>query len=148
MFTPSALSIARRRRGFVFGSPPPARAATDISRITFVKTLPRLASCAFMRPSIAINRPIGKTPARKSKFPAAKYSRGRDSGLEAAVFEEVRRHPGDLPGKHQAGVAALDHGMVRQAGHAGLPDHDGTVVLAIEAGKQLAEPDGAGAGHH
>ncbi len=35
-----------RSRGFPSGSPPPTRAATVISLISFVKTRPRLASAA------------------------------------------------------------------------------------------------------
>src|SRR5438309_5630159 len=46
MFTERALSIARRSRKFASGSPPPARAATMISRATFVNTAPRFASLA------------------------------------------------------------------------------------------------------
>src|SRR2546425_13255204 len=46
MFTDLAFSTAVRRRGFEFGSPPPRRAAIDISRMILVKTLPRLASRA------------------------------------------------------------------------------------------------------
>src|SRR5262245_54797545 len=46
MFTDLALSTAVRRRGLELGSPPPRRAAIDISRMIFVKSLPRLASRA------------------------------------------------------------------------------------------------------
>ena len=46
MFTDLAFSTAVRRRGFELGSPPPRRAAIDISRMIFVKILPRLASRA------------------------------------------------------------------------------------------------------
>src|SRR5712691_9434085 len=46
MFTDLAFSTAVRRRGFELGSPPPRRAAIDISRMILVKTLPRLASRA------------------------------------------------------------------------------------------------------
>src|ERR1039457_6895275 len=44
MFTSRAFSAAKRRRGFMLGSAPPMRAATVISRIRRVKTLPLLAS--------------------------------------------------------------------------------------------------------
>src|SRR5437763_7702252 len=44
-----ALSHARRRRGFAFGSPPPRRAATVISLMRRVKILPRFASVAALR---------------------------------------------------------------------------------------------------
>src|ERR1017187_1582085 len=46
MFSFLAARIAVRRRGFESGSPPPTRAAMVISRITFVKMRPRLASVA------------------------------------------------------------------------------------------------------
>ena len=46
MFWSIALSIARRSRGLADASPPPSRAATVISRISRVKTLPRFASAA------------------------------------------------------------------------------------------------------
>src|SRR5262249_59244189 len=41
-----AARTAVRRRGLALTSPPPRRAATVISLISFVKTLPRLASLA------------------------------------------------------------------------------------------------------
>src|SRR5512144_918510 len=41
-----ALSTAVRSRGFASGSPPPMRAAIVISRMSFVKSLPRFASRA------------------------------------------------------------------------------------------------------
>src|SRR2546426_5817209 len=41
-----AARITVRRRGFPSGSPPPTRAATVISLISLVNTLPRLASAA------------------------------------------------------------------------------------------------------
>src|SRR5712691_8886777 len=46
MLTDLAFSTAVRRRGFESGSPPPTRAAIDISRMILVKILPRLASRA------------------------------------------------------------------------------------------------------
>src|SRR3954463_11817194 len=42
--TALAFSMARRSRGFMAGSPPPWRAATMISRMTRVHTLPRFSS--------------------------------------------------------------------------------------------------------
>src|SRR5262245_4050716 len=54
MLAARALSITRRRRGLPFGSPPPIRAAVAISRISLVKTFPRLASIApFLRRMVA-----------------------------------------------------------------------------------------------
>src|SRR5947207_8464496 len=46
MLTDLALSTAVRRRGLEAGSPPPRRAAIDISRMILVKIFPRLASSA------------------------------------------------------------------------------------------------------
>jgi len=46
MFWPIALSIARRSRGLADASPPPRRAATVISLMRRVNTLPRFASAA------------------------------------------------------------------------------------------------------
>src|SRR5690606_39255781 len=46
---PSALSMMARNRGLSAGSPPPLRADTVNSRISLVKILPRLASCAALR---------------------------------------------------------------------------------------------------
>src|SRR5687767_1571813 len=46
MLTLLALSTAVRRRGLEATSPPPIRAAMDISRMILVKILPRLASRA------------------------------------------------------------------------------------------------------
>ena len=44
IFAARALMITVRRRGFELGSPPPIRAAIEISLINFVKILPRFAS--------------------------------------------------------------------------------------------------------
>jgi len=50
MFAALAVSIARRSRGLKSGFPPPVRAATVISRISFVNICPRFASfAAFFR---------------------------------------------------------------------------------------------------
>src|SRR5215212_1930173 len=46
MFPPLASRMALRRRALASGSPPPVRAATVISLINFVNSLPRLASSA------------------------------------------------------------------------------------------------------
>jgi hypothetical protein len=58
MFTPRAFSMARRRRGFAVGSPPPMPAAIEISRMIWVKILPRLASAA---PFLRLMRPLRMT---------------------------------------------------------------------------------------
>src|SRR5262245_49502666 len=46
MLCARAASIAVRRRGLAFASPPPRRAATVISLMSLVKAFPRLASLA------------------------------------------------------------------------------------------------------
>src|SRR5579862_1401200 len=46
MFSFLARAMAERRRGFDVVSPPPTRAAMEISRMSLVKTRPRLASVA------------------------------------------------------------------------------------------------------
>src|SRR5260370_42531211 len=46
IFSFLAARIAVRKRGFEFGSPPPMRAAIEISRMILVKTRPRFASVA------------------------------------------------------------------------------------------------------
>src|SRR5262245_65410716 len=54
MLAARALSITRRSRGLLPGSPPPRRAAVAISRISLVKIFPRLASRApFLRLMVA-----------------------------------------------------------------------------------------------
>src|SRR3546814_4055404 len=59
MFADRPLSITLRKRGLPPGSPPPALAATEISRMILVKILPRRASSAFLRPSIDGPLPMG-----------------------------------------------------------------------------------------
>ena len=50
MFAPRAVSMARRSRGLPAGSPPPDRAATVISRMSFVHATARFWSVtAFLR---------------------------------------------------------------------------------------------------
>src|SRR5215469_14618121 len=44
-----AFSTATLSRGFIETSPPPARAATIISRLSLVKIFPRIASCLPLR---------------------------------------------------------------------------------------------------
>src|SRR5690242_15375864 len=60
MLADSALSTAARRRGLAAGSATPARVATVISRISLVYTLARLASSAFLRPSMDGPLPMGE----------------------------------------------------------------------------------------
>ena len=49
IFATSAFSTTARKRGLDATSPPPKRAAVTISRINFVTTLARLASCFALR---------------------------------------------------------------------------------------------------
>src|SRR5687768_10483418 len=95
MFTLLALSTAVRRRGLEATSPPPMRAAIDISRMILVKIFPRLASrapflclidahleCPDMRDLLGRRRcyhkrksPDGEAVrALKGKIPATSYS--------------------------------------------------------------------------
>src|SRR5258706_13690932 len=70
-FLPARMAV--RRRGLEFGSPPPMRAAMVISRITRVKTRPRLASvAAFLCLIVAhFECPDMTIPLLYVKFPAA-----------------------------------------------------------------------------
>ncbi len=55
MLASLAAWMAERSRGFMVGSAMPERAATVSSRINFVKTLARLASCAPLRYMMFLN---------------------------------------------------------------------------------------------
>src|SRR5471030_286782 len=99
MLADSALSIPERRRALTAGSAP-VRAAMVISRISLVKTLARLASSAFLRPSMLGPLPIKISCDRKviSHFPPvrragqAAIQQGRMKGaVGAAVFIGRRR---------------------------------------------------------
>src|SRR5688572_19106005 len=94
MFTDRPRSIAARRRGLAEGSPPPARAATPISRITLVKILPRCASTAFLRASMEGPRPMGD--------PVGVLRRGAILQPEASGPEERDRVVRRLRRKQQA----------------------------------------------
>src|SRR3989338_1756494 len=79
IFCKRALSVANRSQELVLGSPPPLRAATVISRMSLVKTLPRTASVlaflclilahllcpAILRPLLKDEYHIMKSKARK-----------------------------------------------------------------------------------
>src|SRR6188768_104642 len=80
MLTLLALSTAVRRRGLLATSPPPMRAAIDISRMIFVKILPRLASRA----------PFLCLIDAHLECPDIAYSFGRDRIL--AQTKKPRRH--------------------------------------------------------
>src|SRR5690606_11732365 len=109
MLADSPLSIAVRRRGFPPGSPPPARAATVTSRMILVKILPRLASVAFLRPSIDGPRPMGnfRTVAVEGAgfYPLALPSSLSSVMDKPAVGEEMRHLAGGAGGQQQAGMA-------------------------------------------
>src|ERR1041385_4664676 len=55
MLASRAASIAARNRGLAAGSGTPARAAVMISRMSLVKSLPRLASCLPLRCMMFLN---------------------------------------------------------------------------------------------
>src|SRR3546814_13474051 len=79
------LSIAVRRPGFLAGSALLLRAAPEISRMLLVKILPRLASEAFLRPSMEGRRPMGKplscVGSRRFYWKPAPWVRGRPAAL-------------------------------------------------------------------
>src|SRR5690606_12000808 len=154
MLADRALSMALRRRGLPPGSPPPARAATEISRISLVKIFPRRASSAPLRASIEGPLPMPATlalyrgetsiltrpaPARSGSTHAPPGGTASASAREGARLQE----PGDLPHrlgrKQQSAVRGVDHDMVGQPGNAGLVQLDRAVVHAVEARDQRAQ---------
>src|SRR5260221_9056972 len=123
MFEALALSTAVRRRGLLSMSPPPMRAAIVISRMTLVKSLPRLASsapflclmechfeCPDMSFSYRILASLSKqggaaiappwTPARYKWPRAAQKQKPRPLPAEARSHEE--KNPGNVLLSHQA----------------------------------------------
>ena len=111
--------MALRRRGLLAGSPPPARAATPISRMILVKILPRLASTrscglrwrdlvpmAYFR-SLHEERRGLYLIARRDRVSRAgrSGSGGWAAGPEAAIAQERGGLARGLAGKHQAAVA-------------------------------------------
>ena len=117
MLAARALSITRRSRGLPFGSPPPIRAAVAISRISLVKTLPRLASMApFLRRIVAhlewpdmshgvsTGGPFRPTPACQKPFSFARFgpqapARSADTGAWEGLGSGPRRSPWRTPSR-------------------------------------------------
>src|SRR5690606_28488382 len=99
MLAPSALSIALRSRGLAAGSPPPVRAATEISRMILVKILPRFASCAFLRCWMFahLEWPAMETPWNRRER-TADYRRRRQGRPRRAPRAGPRRPPPRRPG--------------------------------------------------
>src|SRR5688572_22525527 len=132
MLSDRPLSIAARRRGLPPGSPPPARAATPISRMILVKILPRRASTAFLRASMEGPRPMAW---RISCGNRGLYVLRPAAMLEAPVAQECGGLARGLRGQHQPGVAAVDQAVVAQPGQPGLGDADGAVGGAVHRGE-------------
>src|SRR5690606_8438635 len=151
MLAASALSMPLRKRGFPPGSPPPARAATEISRISLVKIFPRRASSAFLRASMEGPLPMrGSCQCWFRRWILTFYPRGcrattdhlrdgRGSALEPAVAEERDRLAGRIGGEQQAAVRGVDDQVVGQAREAGFPDRNRAVVRAVQARDQRAQ---------
>src|SRR3546814_9963747 len=144
------LSIAVRRPGLLAGSAPPLRAATEISRMILVKILPRLASEAFLRPSMEGPRPMGKplscVGSRRFYWKPAPRVRGRLAALPrrvgvaaAAGPQELDRLRDRLGREPQAAVAGRHHHVVGQLRAAGFPHQNRAVVVALET-RQPAPP--------
>src|SRR3546814_6494810 len=92
--------MAVRSAGLLAGSAPLLRAATEISRMILVKILPRLASEAFLRPSMEGPRPMGKplscVGSRRFYWKPAQRARGRLAVLPRRVGVEDAEGPQDL----------------------------------------------------
>src|SRR5690606_7146231 len=114
MLADRPLSIALRRRGLPAGSPPPALAATEISRMILVKILPRRASSAFLRASMEGPLPIGIQPGTLGKAGILTFR-------EAALAQEGDGLGGRLGGAQQAPVDAFAEHV---AGEPIQTDHD------------------------
>src|ERR1041385_137325 len=108
MFAPLASETAFLRRACASGSPPPVRAATEISLISLVKSLPRLASkapflclivCHFECPDI-------------DEFPDESFCLARSrAGIYHAVFAGRNRAEGKskkAKGKREEGGAGKE----------------------------------------
>src|SRR3546814_4742991 len=128
------LSIAVRRPGLLAGSAPPLRAATEISRLILVKILPRLASEAFLRPSMEGPRPMGKplscVGSRRFYWKPAPRVRGRLAALPRRVGVAAA-----------AGPQALDRLRARlgREQHAALARRDHQLVVHLRAAAFLAQ---------
>src|SRR5690606_730739 len=141
MLADRPLSMALRRRGLPAGSPPPALAATEISRMILVKILPRRASSAFLRASMEGPLPMGIQPGTLGKAGILTFR-------EAALAQEGDGLGGGVGGEQQAAVAAFDDHVVGDPLQPCLDHGDGAVVVAVEAGEQRAQAVRHAAGDH
>src|SRR3546814_1573299 len=146
------LSIAVRRPGLLAGSAPAVRAVTGISWMILVKVLPRLASGAFLRPSMEGPRPMGKplscVGSRRFYWKPAPRARGRLAALprrvgvaEAAGPQELDRLRDRLGREQQAAVAGRDHHVVGPLRAGGFLDQNRAVVVALESRQQAARSE-------
>src|SRR5467141_2996538 len=112
MFAAFAARIAVRRRGLVFGSPPPMRAAMLISRMIRVKTRPRFASVApFLCLIVAHFECPDMTHPRLFRVTAAWPGSSMEEFLRRrAVSENAGRFPAAL---YSGRVAAEHHAVLR-----------------------------------
>src|SRR5688572_7052967 len=84
MLASRALSIASRRRGLVSGSPPPSFAATVISLMRRVNTLPFFASAAALRCLMFAHLLCPAMGYDFSHAPASSRCEGRQDGSRPA----------------------------------------------------------------
>src|SRR3569833_1156940 len=103
MLAARALSTAARRRGLPLGSGTPPRVAMVISRISLVNTLARLASSAFLRPSMDGPLPMCISWRYRMDRGAILHERC----IEAAFAQEKGGLAGDIGGNEHACVAGL-----------------------------------------
>src|SRR5690606_26226120 len=158
MLADRPLSIALRRRGLPAGSPPPALAATEISRMILVKILPRRASSAFLRASMEGPLPMENSLERwkgaDSTLVGAALAPRKAIATQASLLQEPAfpQEPDGLGGgfgrEQQAAVAAFDDDVVGDALEPGLNHRHGAIVLALEAGEQRAQAVRHAAGDH
>src|SRR5690606_24765138 len=150
MLADRPLSMALRRRGLPAGSPPPARAATEISRMILVKILPRRASSAFLRASMEGPLPIAATckPVERRGFYPCRSGACAATGeelaamaaptvaaqapllQEAALAQEGDGLGGGVGREQQAAVAAFDDHVVGDPLQPCLDHGHGAVVVA------------------
>src|SRR5713226_6109360 len=111
MLTLFAFSTAVRRRGFEPRSPPPMRAAIDISRMILVKIFPRLASsapflclmeahlecpdmplsCSLLWPESSTEGGAGaRTPAQKKESPGVHAGARYEGKIPATSYSPTR----------------------------------------------------------
>src|SRR5690348_1370603 len=166
MLADSALSTAARRRGLAAGSATPARVATVISRISLVNTLARLASSAFLRPSMDGPLPMaGKpeqwtsgrfysNPGRRRQTADAMSraslhaARSALAGREAAMLQKMHHLLCRIGGQQQAGVAGFDHAMVGKPRQLRLGHRHGAIVFAVHLRQHGAQANRHAPGDH